>query len=74
VGAAEKRRLLVAFIDAAQKGDTAALEELFAADIVSYSDGRGVVRTARMLVSDRKRVAKFIAVIASHFWTSVTFA
>jgi Sigma-70, region 4 len=74
VSAAEQRRLLVAFIDAAQKGDTAALEELFAADIVSYSDGRGVVRTARMLVSGRKRVAKFIAAIASHFWTSVTFA
>jgi RNA polymerase sigma-70 factor (ECF subfamily) len=74
VDAAEKRRLLIAFIDAAQKGDTAALEELFAADIVSYSDGSGVVRTARMLVSDRKRVAKFIAAIASHFWISVTFA
>jgi RNA polymerase sigma factor (sigma-70 family) len=66
VGAAEQRRLLVAFIDAAQKGDTAALEELFAADIVSYSDGRGVVRTARTSVSGRKRVAKFIAAIASH--------
>ena len=74
VGVAEKRRLLVAFIDAAQKGDTAALEELFAADIVSYSDGRGVVRTTRMRVSGRKRIAKFIAAIASQFWTSVTFA
>jgi RNA polymerase sigma factor (sigma-70 family) len=50
VSAAEQRRLLVAFIDAAQKGDTAALEELFAADIVSYSDGGGVVRAARMAV------------------------
>lgn len=40
VSADEQRRLLVAFIDAAQKGDTAALEELFAADI-SYSDGDG---------------------------------
>jgi hypothetical protein len=33
VSAGEQRRLLVAFIDAAQKGDTAVLEELFAADI-----------------------------------------
>src|SRR5262249_5044911 len=73
VDAAEKRHLLVAFIDAAQKGDTAALEELFAADIVSYSDGRGVARTARMLVSGSKRVEKLIALIASHFWISVTF-
>ena len=41
VSAGEQRRLLVAFIDAAQKGDTAALEGLFAADVVSYSDGSG---------------------------------
>jgi RNA polymerase sigma-70 factor (ECF subfamily) len=41
VSAAEQQRLLVAFIDAAQKGDTAALEEMFATDIVSYSDGGG---------------------------------
>lgn len=41
VTTAEQRRLLVAFIDAAQKGDTAALEELFATEIVSYSDGGG---------------------------------
>jgi RNA polymerase sigma factor (sigma-70 family) len=47
VTAAEQRRLLVAFIDAAQTGDTAALEELFAADIVFYSDGSGVGRAAR---------------------------
>src|SRR5918995_5909036 len=33
VSAGEQRRLLVAFIDAAQKGDTAALEGLFAADM-----------------------------------------
>jgi RNA polymerase sigma factor (sigma-70 family) len=33
VSAAEQRRLLVAFIDAAHKGDTAALEELFVADM-----------------------------------------
>src|SRR5918996_1017098 len=33
VSAAEQRRLLVAFMDAAQKDETAALEELFAADI-----------------------------------------
>src|SRR5919106_3847956 len=36
---AEQRRLLVAFMDAAKKDKAAALEELFAADIVSYSDG-----------------------------------
>ena len=41
VSAGEQRRLLVAFIDAAQKGDTAGLEELFAADSISYADGAG---------------------------------
>jgi RNA polymerase sigma-70 factor (ECF subfamily) len=55
VSAAEQRRLLVAFIDAAQKGDTAALEELFAAEIVSYSDSGGVVRAARMAVESYVR-------------------
>jgi RNA polymerase sigma factor (sigma-70 family) len=74
VSAAEQRRLLVAFINAAHKRDTAALEELFAADMVSYSDGGEVARAARMPISGRKRVAQFIVAIASHFWTGVTLA
>ncbi len=45
-----------------------ALEELFAADIVSYLDGGGVVRAARIPIFGRARVAKFITAIASHFW------
>jgi RNA polymerase sigma-70 factor (TIGR02957 family) len=69
----EQRRLLGAFIDAAQKGDMAGLEGLFAKDIVSYSDGGGIVRAARLPVSGRERVAKFIAA-ASHFWKGVTLA
>jgi len=69
----EQRRLLGAFIDAAQKGDMAGLEGLFAEDIVSYSDGGGIVRAARLPVSGRERVAKFIAA-ASHFWKGVTLA
>jgi hypothetical protein len=35
----EQRRFLEAFIGAAQKGDMAGLEHLFAEDVVSYSDG-----------------------------------
>ena len=42
----EQRRLLEAFISAAQQGDLAALEALFAEDVISYSDGGGIVRTA----------------------------
>src|SRR3984885_10005092 len=71
----EQQRLLEAFIGAAQKGDLAALEGLFAEDVVSYSDGGGIVRTAaRAPVSGRERVAKFIAAFASHFWTGITLA
>jgi RNA polymerase sigma-70 factor (TIGR02957 family) len=69
----EQRRLLEAFIDAAQKGDMAGLEVLFAEDVVSYSDGGGIVRAARAPVSGRERVAKFIAA-ASHFWKGVTLS
>jgi RNA polymerase sigma-70 factor (TIGR02957 family) len=69
----EQQRLLEAFIGAAQKGDLSALEGLFAEDVVSYSDGGGVVRTAaRAPVSGRERVAKFVAAFASHFWIGIT--
>lgn len=73
VNSAEQRRLLEAFLAAAQKGDLAALEGLFASDVTSYSDGGGVVRTAaRAPVSGSARVAKFIASFAWHFWTEVS--
>ena len=72
VSSAEQRRLLEAFIAAAQKGDLAALEGLFASDVVSYSDGGGLVRAARTPVAGRERVAKFITAFASHFWNGVT--
>lgn len=73
VSSSEQRRLLDAFIGAAQTGDLAALEGLFASDVVSYSDGGGVVRTAaRAPVCGSVRVAKFIASFASHFWSGVT--
>lgn len=70
----EQRRLLEAFIAAAQKGDAAALERLFAADVVSTSDGGGAARAARAPVAGRDRVALFIASFASHFWTNATLA
>jgi hypothetical protein len=62
VGSNEQRRFLEAFIAAAQKGDMTTLEGLFAEDVVSYSDGGGLVRAAGVPVSGRRRVAKFIAV------------
>ena len=70
VSSGEQRRLLAAFTGAAQKGDMAALEGLFAQDVVSCSDDGGIVRAARVPVSGRKRVATFIAAVASHFWNA----
>jgi RNA polymerase sigma-70 factor (ECF subfamily) len=72
VSSDEQRRFLEAFIGAAQKGDLAGLEGLFAQDVVSYLDGGGLVRAARVPVSGRERVAKFIAAVSVHLWKGVT--
>jgi RNA polymerase sigma-70 factor (TIGR02957 family) len=68
----EQRRFLEAFVVAAQKGDMTALEGLFAEDVVSYSDGGGLVRAAGVPVSGRKRVATFIAAVSTWCWKGVT--
>jgi RNA polymerase sigma-70 factor (ECF subfamily) len=68
VSSGEQRRLLDAFIAAAQQGDMAALEGLFAEDVVSCSDGGEIVRTARVPVAGSKRLAMFVAAVTSHFW------
>jgi RNA polymerase sigma-70 factor (ECF subfamily) len=73
VSSNEQQRLLDAFIAAAQRADMAALEALFAENVVSTSDGGGIVRAARVPVCGRERVAKFIA-NAAHFWKGVTLA
>lgn len=64
-----QRRLLEAFLTAAQKGDARELERLFTEDVVSYTDGNGVKLAARIPVIGRGRVAKFVAAFAHHFWT-----
>ncbi|WP_432926901.1 RNA polymerase sigma-70 factor [Microbispora sp. CA-135349] len=68
---ADQRRLLTAFVAAARSGDLAALEELLAADVVSYSDGGGAVRASRIPVIGALRVAKYIRAFADHFWAGV---
>src|SRR5262249_42716484 len=60
------------FVAAAQKGDMPALECLLAEDVVSYSDGGGLVRAAGVPVSGRKRVATFIAAVSTWCWKGVT--
>ena len=72
VSSNEQRRFLEAFIAAAQKGDMAALEGLFAEDVVSYSDGGGLVRAAGVPVTGRRRVATFIAAVSTWCWKGVT--
>lgn len=72
VSSSEQRRFLEAFIAAAQKGDMAGLEGLFAEDVVSYSDGGGLVRAAGVPVTGRKRVATFIAAVSTWCWKGVT--
>jgi RNA polymerase sigma-70 factor (ECF subfamily) len=74
VSGAEQRRLLHAFVTAAQEGDLAGLEALFASDVVSYADGGGIVRAAQVAVVGRDRVAKLVAGVAPHFWSGVTVA
>lgn len=68
----EQSRLLRAFIAAARNGDLAELESLFAPNVVSYSDGGGVVTAARIPVIGRVKVAKFVAKATSKFWNGVS--
>jgi RNA polymerase sigma-70 factor (TIGR02957 family) len=74
VDAAEHRRLFEAFMNAAQRGDIAALEVIFAPDVVSYSDGGGIVRAAGTPLIGQHRIAKFISAVASHFWVDTRLA
>ena len=72
VSEAEQRRLLTAFLSAAQTGDLEELEQLFAEDVVSYSDGGGMVRASKFPVVGRPTVAKFVRAFHTHFWDGVT--
>ncbi|MEW2505850.1 RNA polymerase sigma factor SigJ [Amycolatopsis sp. NPDC047767] len=61
VSAAERDRLLRAFLAAAQRGDLEGLRSLLAEHAVAYSDGGGVATAARKPVSGRERVAQYLA-------------
>ncbi|MGD1221521.1 RNA polymerase sigma-70 factor [Streptomyces krungchingensis] len=63
----EHRRLLEAFVAAAQTGDVAALEALLTPDAVSLSDGNGLRGAARLPVLGRSRVAN-LATATQQFW------
>lgn len=65
---ADQRKLLEAFVAAAQAGDLAGLERLFARDVVSYSDSGGKVRAAGRPLVGAEAVAKVFASWAPGFW------
>ncbi len=63
------RTLLEAFLAAARAGDLAGLEKVLAEDVVSISDGAGLVRrAARRPVVGRDQVSHFVAAFAPTFW------
>jgi RNA polymerase sigma-70 factor (ECF subfamily) len=75
VSPSEQQRLLTAFMTAAQAGDLSALEDLFAADVVSYSDGGGVARATKIVVTGAAAVAKLVrAWSGGDFWDGVQTA
>ncbi|WP_434445575.1 RNA polymerase sigma-70 factor [Lentzea sp. E54] len=65
---ADQRKLLEAFVAAAQAGDLAGLEKLFAQDVVSYSDSNGAIRAAGRPLFGAASLAKIISGWAPSFW------
>ncbi|MFI6007530.1 RNA polymerase sigma-70 factor [Streptomyces sp. NPDC051243] len=70
VDTVEHRRLLEAFVSAAQNGDVASLEALLTPDAVSLSDGNGIRGAARVPVLGRARVAN-LSTATRRFWHGV---
>ncbi|GAB3927872.1 RNA polymerase sigma-70 factor [Kribbella albertanoniae] len=71
VDATEQQRLLTAFVHAAKSGDLVELEDLFAADVTSVSDGNGKARASKFPVVGSERVAKFFRSFHTRFWVGV---
>jgi RNA polymerase sigma-70 factor (ECF subfamily) len=57
----QQRRLTVAFLIAAQRGDIDQLHALLAADAVQYSDGGGAAAVARKPIYGSGKIARFYA-------------
>ncbi|MFD8523950.1 RNA polymerase sigma-70 factor [Streptomyces capillispiralis] len=68
VSPAEHRRLLEVFLAAAQTGDLAVLEDVLAADVVSYADGGGIRGASRIPVVGRPHVSRYLVAFAPRFW------
>jgi RNA polymerase sigma-70 factor, ECF subfamily len=72
VSAEQRDRLLHGIVAAAQSGNLADLEALLADDVVSLSDGGGVVSAARNPVVGRSRVARFVLGLLEKYAEDVT--
>lgn len=68
VSAADHRRLLEVFLDAARTGNLAVLEEVLATDVVSYSDGGGKRGASKIPVVGRAHVSRYLVAFAPRFW------
>ncbi|GGN78993.1 RNA polymerase sigma factor SigJ [Actinoplanes lobatus] len=66
-GPAEQRRVLDAFLAAAQDGDMRTLAAVLALDVVAISDGGGVVRSALRPILGAEKVARFYVGLARKF-------
>ncbi|MDI6103909.1 RNA polymerase sigma factor SigJ [Actinoplanes sp. NEAU-A12] len=71
-GLAEQRRVLTAFLAAAQGGDMRTLAAVLAPDVVAIGDGGGVVRTALRPVLGADKVARFFAGLLTHRLADLT--
>jgi RNA polymerase sigma-70 factor (ECF subfamily) len=68
VSTAAHRRLLEAFLAAAQTGNLSVLEDVLTADVVSYADGGGMRGASRIPVVGRLHVSKYIVAFRPRFW------
>lgn len=59
----EQRRLLAAFLAAAERGDVHALLAVLAPDVTFIGDGGGVFPSARSPITGRLRVARFLVTL-----------
>jgi RNA polymerase sigma-70 factor (TIGR02957 family) len=71
VSSEDQKRLLATFVAAARSGDMAALEKLFAADVVSVADGNGAKKVSRFPVTGVTKLANMFHLIADWYWDGV---
>ncbi|GAA4593933.1 RNA polymerase sigma-70 factor (ECF subfamily) [Actinoplanes octamycinicus] len=71
-GPAEQRRVLTAFLAAAQSGDFRTLAAVLAPDVVAISDGGGVVRSALRPIHGAEKVGRLFHGLLTHRMATMT--